>query len=38
LVEMHRNAGFRRTELFADFHGGRFDPQQSGGMILVARR
>jgi len=38
LVEMHRDAGFRRTELFADFHGRRFDPQQSGGMILVARR
>ena len=38
LVEMHRDAGFRRTELFADFRGRRFEAEQSEGMILVARR
>lgn len=38
LVRMHREAGFRRTELFADFRGGRFDPREGGAMILVARR
>jgi 2-polyprenyl-3-methyl-5-hydroxy-6-metoxy-1,4-benzoquinol methylase len=38
LVDMHREAGFRRTELFADFRGKPFDPEQAGGMILVARR
>ena len=38
LKEMHREAGFRRTELFADFRGRRFEPEESGGMVLVARR
>ncbi len=38
LVELHREAGFRRTELFADFSGKRFDPLEGGGMVLVARR
>jgi SAM-dependent methyltransferase len=38
LLEMHRAAGFRRTELFADFSGKRFDPHEGGGMVLVARR
>jgi SAM-dependent methyltransferase len=38
LVDMHREAGFRRTELFADFRGRRYEPEESGGMILVARR
>lgn len=38
LKAMHREAGFRRTELFADFRGRRFEPEESGGMVLVARR
>ncbi len=38
LEHLHREAGFRRPELFADFRGRRFGPDQDGGMILVARR
>lgn len=38
LVEMHRQAGFRRPELFADFSGKQFNPLEAGGMILTARR
>jgi len=38
LVELHRQAGFRRPDLFADFRGRPFSPGEGGGMVLVARR
>jgi SAM-dependent methyltransferase len=38
LVELHRRAGFRRPDLFADFRGKPFSPAKADGMILVARR